>query len=270
MKFAIVNNVRTEPSPRLKGVCCCCGEPMTSRCGSKRVWHWAHLPNQHCDPWWENETQWHRKWKSYFPEENQEVVHFDSATGEKHVADIKSKDGLVVELQNSPMDSVELHSRENFYREMIWIVNGDKFKNNFRVLGALPNPKAEFARDIVFFPQNPNHNTYCFWRRSEQPNHKPGDMVHVHFLSEEWEEETRQQIIENYLGHHMFEWKRPRSVWFDTRKPVYMDFGSDRFLLQLKVYQTYGERSLWCIQYTSKQMIIESCGGEYAVPESGA
>lgn len=54
------------------------------------MWHWAHKGRLPCDPWWEPETEWHRMWKDYFPSQNQEVVHFDAATGEKHVADVKT------------------------------------------------------------------------------------------------------------------------------------------------------------------------------------
>ncbi len=263
MKFALVNDVRIEPIPRQRGICCYCGEPTTSRCGSKRLWHWAHLPNKHCDPWWENETVWHRTWKNYFPEDNQEVVHFDGATGEKHVADVKTDDGRVIELQNSPMESVELRSRENFYGDMIWIVNGEKFVDTFHILDALPDPDAAFAQDIVFCPQRADWSGRLFWRLSENRDHVfgSGDLVLMHTMSE-----IEDQIEGEYVGHHLFDWKRPRSVWFESQKPVYCDFGSDDFLLQLKVYRTYGDRPLWCVQYVSKQFIIQSNGGVYAIP----
>jgi len=265
LKFAHVNNSRTQPSPRLRGVCCYCGEPTVSRCGSKRVWHWAHFPNRHCDPWWENETVWHRKWKGYFPEKNQEIVRFDSATGEKHIADVKTDDELVIEFQNSPMDPVELQSREQFYGDMIWLINGQKFEDNFSILDPLPDPSTEFAQDIVFQRRKAEWRGRSFWRLSENRDHLFDNryLVLLHDF-----EEIQDEIEQHYVGHHLFDWKRPRSVWFDAQKPVYIDFGSDDFVLQLKIYRTYCENPLWCVQYISKKFIIESNGGVYTSPEN--
>jgi hypothetical protein len=236
---------------------------MVAKCGLKKMWHWAHLPSRTCDPWWENETPWHRKWKSFFPEAWREYIHVDPVTNEKHIADVKTAAGRVIEFQNSPMPPDELASREKFYGDMIWVVNGERFQNNFHVLNALPDPDADFVQDIVFFPQRLDRPTFCFWRKSEQPDFAPGDMVRVHSLAEECGEETRRQIQENYKGHHMFDWVRPRSVWYESAKPVFFDLGFGNVLLRLMVYKTYVGRILWCIQYVSTKDLIESNGGVY-------
>ncbi|WDE05060.1 hypothetical protein SG34_027800 [Thalassomonas viridans] len=107
MKFALVDGVREEPSPKVKGVCQFCGKPTMSKCGTKVRWHWAHTHKGLCDPWWDNESQWHRDWKSYWANEYQEIVNFDD-TGEKHIADVKLPTGTVIEFQNSPMSQQEL------------------------------------------------------------------------------------------------------------------------------------------------------------------
>lgn len=144
MKFALVNDVRAEPKPKLHGKCRYCGSDMISKCGKIKIWHWAHKSRRNCDAWWENETQWHRDWKNQFPSEWQEVIHFDERTGEKHIADVKSPSGLVVEFQHSPIQYEELQSREQFYGDMIWIVNGSR--NDFDAwylkmgLGLCTNP----------------------------------------------------------------------------------------------------------------------------------
>jgi hypothetical protein len=238
---------------------------MIAKCGARTIRHWAHSPKRNCDPWWENETPWHRKWKSYFPEDWRERILPDPPlTNEKHIADVKTGTGRVIEFQNSPMPPDQRDARENFYGDMIWIVNGDRFKNNFHVLAALPDPDAAFAQDIVFFPQSLDAPTYCFWRKSEQPDYQPGDMVRMHSVEEEWEENTRREIQESYNGHHMFDWKWPHSVWLESTKPVFLDFGSDDYLLRLMVYRSYVGRVLRCIQYISKRDLIESNGGVYA------
>ena len=126
MRYAIVDGERTEAQPRLSGVCQCCGGQTIAKCGEQVVWHWAHRRREDCDPWWESETEWHRSWKDRFPLDWQEVVHFDPVTGEKHIADVKTPHGLVVEIQNSPIHPEELRSREKFYENIVWIVNGDR------------------------------------------------------------------------------------------------------------------------------------------------
>ena len=42
--------------------------------------------------------------------------------GEKHVADVKTKSGVVLEFQHSPLPLPERAAREVFYRNMVWVV----------------------------------------------------------------------------------------------------------------------------------------------------
>ena len=53
-------------------------------------------------------------------------MHTDQASGEKHVADVKAPFGLVIEYQHSPIEQMEVESREAFYGNMIWVVDGDR------------------------------------------------------------------------------------------------------------------------------------------------
>ena len=123
MKFALVNNHREEAQPNLKGECPSCNSPMIARCGERRIYHWAHLGHRICDPWWENETDWHRNWKNQFPTNWQEIVHH-AQDGERHIADVKTSANWVIEFQHSPIKSEEKRSREHFYKHLIWVVNG--------------------------------------------------------------------------------------------------------------------------------------------------
>ncbi len=126
MRYALINGVRLEPSPRLMGLCVNCGAVMIAKCGRHKIWHWAHKSRIHCDRWWEPETDWHRAWKNEFPNDWQEVTHFDPLTGEKHVADVKTASGRVIEFQHSPMKPEELKAREEFYQNLVWIVDGNR------------------------------------------------------------------------------------------------------------------------------------------------
>jgi competence protein CoiA len=123
MKFAVVGEERREAQPGLSGKCPLCGNAMIAKCGDIRVRHWAHLGTRTCDPWWEPETEWHRAWKNRFPENWQEISHL-SENGEKHRADVKTDRGVVLEFQHSFLQREERESREKFYRNMVWVVNG--------------------------------------------------------------------------------------------------------------------------------------------------
>jgi hypothetical protein len=125
MEFGLDINTRTRvrPSRQQQAICQCCEEELIAKCGNFRVHHWAHK-NSHCDSWWEPETEWHRNWKSKFPEEWRESIKYDTINNEKHIADIYNpKNDLVIEFQNSPISLDELSSRESFYNKLIWVVN---------------------------------------------------------------------------------------------------------------------------------------------------
>lgn len=133
MKYALLNNERIEPQKGIKNaVCPVCGETVIPKCGIIKMHHWAHKNKQNCDPWWENETEWHRQWKDNFPKEWQEYIMHDKDSGEKHVADIRTNTGIVVEFQHSYMNYKEQESRENFYKNMIWVVDARKYYKDFK------------------------------------------------------------------------------------------------------------------------------------------
>ncbi len=77
-----------------------------------------------CDPWWEMEADWHRAWENRFSKEWHEVIHFQPVTNEKHIADVKTDKGLVLEFQHSAITPEEMKAREDFYGNMICIVDG--------------------------------------------------------------------------------------------------------------------------------------------------
>ena len=129
MEFALVNGQRQEPQPDLSGECPLCSRPVVAKCGDVRVHHWAHKGRLHCDPWWENETEWHRTWKDQFPADWQEFFH-TAEDGERHIADVKTGDGWVIEFQHSYIKPEERRSREAFYSKLIWVVNGTRRKRD--------------------------------------------------------------------------------------------------------------------------------------------
>ena len=147
MKFALVDNQRVEAEKGKLGLCPGCMQPVIAKCGNLKVNHWAHKANKSCDTWFEPETQWHRDWKNQFPREWQEIFLTDENTGEKHIADVKSPLGFVVEFQHSAIKKEEQVSRERFYKNMVWIIDGSRLKYDWpRFLKGFKN---EFKRTIL-------------------------------------------------------------------------------------------------------------------------
>ncbi|MER9435827.1 CoiA-like domain protein [Mesorhizobium sp. M0618] len=255
MQYALVDGNRREAFPGGRGSCPSCGSAMVSKCGPRILHHWAHFGRRNCDPWWENETPWHREWKSRFPEECREISHV-AHDGEIHRADIKTSTGIVIEVQHSSMTDDERLSRETFYGNLVWVVDGSGFKHNFDIYHELPAPESELGQDLV-------------WEKAER--HMRGGTVGMCVkLSEcrqEYPEATkartrggtyyfmhqiRQQVIESYRGHHQYDWIRPRRTWLDATCPVYIDLGGE-LMARLEIYD---ESGLPCIYWVSKRRFV--------------
>lgn len=109
--------------PGASATCPGCGAQLRGKCGAakKQIWHWAHLAAD-CDPWHESEGEWHLAWKNRAPEGCTEVVI------PPHRADIRTRQGIVIELQASPIDATEIAERESFYDRMIWLLDGREWR----------------------------------------------------------------------------------------------------------------------------------------------
>jgi len=210
----------------------------------------------------ENEGPWHRAWKAKFPFEWQEVVAYDCA-GEKHIADVKRPDGIVIELQNSPMAIEEMNSREAFYGErMIWIVNGEKFKNHIRISDSLPDPHHERMRDFKL-----GMPTYTKWSKHvRQPCHD-GSAFGYFLKSDIAADPSRGAMYElhhgkafesvvanSYRGQHAWSWKNPREGWLLSRRTVVFDLGQGEMWALAK----YGDDGDLCLQRVSIKALMDS------------
>lgn len=126
MRYADVNGVKSEAQPKMRANCRGCAGEVVAKCGKHVVWHWSHVTRDVCDPWWENETEWHRQWKDRFPKDWQEVIQNDATTGERHIADVRTDHGVVVEFQRSTIEPSEVAARESFYQRIVWVIDGAK------------------------------------------------------------------------------------------------------------------------------------------------
>ncbi len=217
MKYALVNNERVEAQKGMKGLCPVCNLPVIARCGNIKVNHWAHSKSTHCDKWWESETEWHRAWKNLFPKEWQEVIAIDAKTGEKHVADVKTDKGLVIEFQHSHIKPEEQTSREEFYKNMIWVVDGTRLKYDFpRFL------KAFIYRDLKNIK---NTSIYLLYF--------PNEYLPKHWLN------RRAPVFFDFMG--IKEWANDTSEDSEKRNIIwcYLPIKSDSFAVLYPLHREY-------------------------------
>jgi len=254
MQYALVDGRRQEAATGAKGACEQCGAAAVAKCGPRVIHHWAHAGRKHCDPWWENETAWHRAWKNLFPPECREVSH-TSLDGEIHRADIRSPGGLYVEVQHSAMGDTERASREEFYKNLVWIVDARKFATSFSLHHILPDPSLDWAQDLKWVPvtRPPDAHgvnglyfkfSHIARDKAEWPDSNMHQIFSLHHIKE--------QVEEAYVGHHQYYWKRPHTTWLDAKCPVYLDFGTE---LMMRL-ETYPVGKLSCVRLISKKRLI--------------
>jgi competence protein CoiA len=257
MQFAMVGAERLEAFPGGRGLCPICGAAMIAKCGPRILHHWAHAGRRTCDPWWENETEWHRAWKNLFPEACREISH-TAPDGEIHRADIKTPTGIVIEIQHSAMTDAERQSREAFYGNLVWVIDGRGFRDNFDIYHLLPDPRSEVAQDIVWSKATrPMRGAAggLFFRLSQTQLDYPGRTItkatltfgRIYSLHD-----IQTEVEQAYCGHHQYDWVRPRRTWLDAACPVYIDFGNE-FLLKLEIYD---DSKLPCVRYVAKRKFL--------------
>lgn len=149
MMLGSLNGKRILATPNIVGVTCpYCDEEVIPKCGRIKIWHWAHKTKENCDNWSEGETEWHLNWKSQFPEDWREVIIIEDNI--KHIADIKTNRGKVIELQNSPLSLGDLEKRELFYKDMVWVLNSGTLGKNLELTR---NPKGFYSFQWKWFPK---------------------------------------------------------------------------------------------------------------------
>lgn len=113
-------------------VCEICKVNVKGRKGEQRIKHWYHHEAKRidCDDWHEPISEWHLIWQNQFPKKNREITLTEN--GVSHRADILLNNGLVIEVQNSPLKLMEVKKRERFYgkNNLVWILNGETLAKN--------------------------------------------------------------------------------------------------------------------------------------------
>ena len=221
MLFAIINGEKVEASPKKIGTCPLCERSVFSKCGEVNLWHWAHYKDVSCDSWYEPESEWHKNWKFIFGKENCEIVI--SKDGVRHIADIFTKEEIVIELQNSPIQKPIIRKRENFYGErMIWVINGKLFKDNFTIYRSLNDEAEEYSR--LYNP-----------------------------LSSHYGKVDKNKLIKEYK----FSWSWSRKSWNEVQRNVFIDFGDENLFWVIEgMGNSFGKG-----RKISKERFVKKYGG---------
>lgn len=119
---------RIHPKKGQKGFCPVCNETVIAKCGDVKIHHWAHEVDYDCIEK-EPESQWHLYNKNLFDIKYQEKIVW--VLGAMKRADIKLDNNLVIEFQNSPINTYDVESREFHHMKMIWVINVNEKKNFF-------------------------------------------------------------------------------------------------------------------------------------------
>ncbi|MBN2487873.1 MAG: hypothetical protein JXA98_02460 [Methanosarcinaceae archaeon] len=105
--------------------CPLCKGEVIFKPGKIKISHFAHKSRVECDSWSE-ESEWHLGWKELVNEKYCEVTI--DKHGVRHRADIRNRNGLVIELQHSSISTEIIRARESFYQKMIWLFDVPIFK----------------------------------------------------------------------------------------------------------------------------------------------
>lgn len=202
MLYAIDHESGSRREPTGTGdraLCPTCRKSVRGKCGQLILWHWAHEDLSECDSWSEGETPWHRDWKACVPPSMQEVVIGP------HRADIRLKNGMVVELQHSPISPETIFEREQFYGNMIWLFDG---------------------RDISISPPNDQRDCECQWESNDFGTKKTWTCDRCR---------DSLQLEYSKFGVWIKTWKRRRKSWLECECPLYIDLGEHGILHVTKI-----------------------------------
>ncbi len=123
----------------------CGGRLVIKKDGLVRIHHFAHKNSGCSDSWHYDMSEWHQRWQSRFPAENQEITK--TYNGQKHRADVLIESHKVVfEFQHSPLSAEEFHDRNCFYQSLgykvIWVFDVSGQYNN----GYIDNYKGDLYK----------------------------------------------------------------------------------------------------------------------------
>jgi competence CoiA-like predicted nuclease len=228
MKYALINGKKSEAiASGERGICCCCDTETIAYCGSIKINHWRHKSLIECDKWGELETEWHRNWKNHFPTECQEIIMRDPDSGEKHIADVfLTHKNTVIEFQHSPIEISEITARENFYKNMLWVIDVSPYLKNIKFHD---NVKDAFFDHVIMPWSRDLDNKFNKLKKEGKieealntRKHGPGDEYIRDF-------EEKYNLYTTGCPYMLMQWKYQHKRWNYAKMPLLFDAG-DGFL----------------------------------------
>ena len=171
-----------------------CAEKMVQRHGEIMTHCFAHYPNTQCtDTWHYDESDWHIKFQSLFPLDNQEVVLEHDGT--KHRADICYPERkLVIEIQGERIRQTEFKARNEYFRKLghhiIWIFDESR---------VFENESINYGYRRMACTRNWEHPSKTF---DEFDAYQTND-VEVWFMRSNLDDDDRPRffrVLDNFLG----------------------------------------------------------------------
>lgn len=265
-QYAIKDGKRIKPlisGDRAK--CPACGGDVVAKCGSVNIWHWAHLSGHSCNPNPKAMTMWHKHWQNHWSQEEQEI--YTKIEGGSYLfADVKTKDGITIEFQHSPISAENITKRETTYGDMVWVLDGSKY--NFKPTLSIPtlDEKIKVLENIFynnislqdeFEDFKTFHDAACFLG-IYKPNKiliRPGDLNLKSFVLH-----SNKTI---YIDHGEYLYKlEPKTLKLIPRLEVDIKFDPEAFEFNLNV--DYDVENVRLAHRVHRSNFIKEYGGAVA------
>ena len=129
MRYASVNGVRQEAEQKLRGTCPYCDRVVFAKCGQQRIWHWSHLGKLDVILGESPRRFGIASGRTSFPQ----IGGRSGRRSKWRMSCRRCQEdrGLVIEFQRSHITPDERISRENFYRNMVWVVDGTRLARDW-------------------------------------------------------------------------------------------------------------------------------------------
>ncbi len=121
------DGTRIMAEPGKEAFCPTCKSKVIAKCGTIKVWHWAHESSEDCDSWAEPVTDWHLYWQRII---NPFCTEVTLGSHRADVLTVADENLIVIELQHSSICPAEIMEREDHYSQyanMIWLFDASDF-----------------------------------------------------------------------------------------------------------------------------------------------
>lgn len=227
MLYALLNGERISAEDANKSnkdfyKCPCCSSDLVIKQGDFKIWHFAHKSKNDCSLWFKPMTEWHKSWQMLFPKHNREVIHICPVTGEKHIADIKTDNGVIIEFQHSSISAKEIQSRENFYGEkMIWVLDANSF--NIKMYKSIEEFDHQNNIDFMLNKSKKHIDEFKYQIAVKLGCHEDFIYSHLKKSMQVWRDLKNMTYTETN-----------KKIFDVSKRHIFIDFGEKMFYLKYK------------------------------------